>query len=306
MRVAMTSFAPVADRRLFAMAVRLGAIALLSTLLMLIKLAGEAGVSLVEIMFWRQFAGLPVVLAIILAGPGLASLKTSRVGKHATRSAMGLVGMVFNFGAVLMLPLAEATAISYTIPLFAVMLSAWLLRERVGVHRWAAVCVGFVGVLIVVQPTGSHIPMAGAAVGLTAAVLVALISIQVRDLTRTEPSMTIVFWFGAMCSVPLAFIMPFYATAHSAYQWGLLIAIGVIGALGQIGLTTALRYAPVSTVIGMDYSSLIWATLFGWLIWDKLPPSTTWIGAPIIIASGLYIAWREHKLAIARTPEVSA
>jgi drug/metabolite transporter (DMT)-like permease len=242
----------------------------------------------------------------VAASAGLASLKTDRIGKHATRSAMGLVGMVFNFGAVLLLPLAEATAIGFTIPLFAVMLSAIILGERVGVHRRSAVALGFVGVLIVVQPGGSHIPLTGALVGLTAAVMVALISIQVRDLTRTEASTTIVFWFAVLCSLPLAVLLPWFATSHNAYEWGLLAAIGTIGAIGQIGLTTALRYAPVSTVIGMDYSSLIWATLFGWLIWDRLPPSSTWFGAPIIVASGLYIAWREHKLSIKRTPEVAA
>ena len=97
--------------------------------------------------------------------------------------------------------------------------------------------------------------------------------------------------------------MPWFMTPHDLREWGLLLAIGLIGVMGQICLTASLRFAPVSTVVGMDYSSLIWATLFGWLIWDHLPPSSTWIGAPVIVASGLYIAWREHRLSIERNKE---
>jgi len=241
-----------------------------------------------------------------MLGAGLASLRTARIGKHATRSALGLAGMVFNFGAVMLLPLAEATSISFTMPLFATLLSVLLLGERIGVHRVAAVVLGFVGTLIVLQPGDGHIPLTGAACGLIGAMMVALISIQVRDLTRSEPSVTIVFWFAMLTAPLLALLMPWFMTAHDPYEWALAIAIGTTGAIGQICLTGSLRFAPVSTVIGMDYSALIWATLFGWLIWDRLPSSTTWIGAPIIVASGLYIAWREYKLSIERRREVAA
>jgi drug/metabolite transporter (DMT)-like permease len=302
----MTETAPPAERRLLGMALRLMAIALLSVMMLLIKLAGEGGVNLPEIMFWRQAFALPAILIWVMMGAGLASLKTERIGKHATRTAMGLTGMVFNFGAVLLLPLAEATTISFTIPLFATLFSALILKEVVGKHRWSAVALGFAGVLVVTQPGGGHIPPLGAAMGLTAAIMVALISIQVRDLTRTEASVTIVFWFTVLGLPLLALLMPWYMTAHDLYEWGLLFGIGTFGAVGQICLTGSLRFAPVSTVVGMDYSSLIWATLFGWLIWDHLPPSTTWIGAPVIVASGLYIAWREHKLSIARAKEFVA
>jgi drug/metabolite transporter (DMT)-like permease len=163
--------------------------------------------------------------------------------------------------------------------------------------------VGFIGVLIVVQPGGSHIPALGAAVGLAAAIMIGLISIQIRDLTKTEPSVTIVFWFAFLSLPPLALFLPWFMTSHDGYEWMLLMAIGTAGGIGQIGLTAALRHAPVSTVVGMDYSSLIWAALAGWLIWDRLPSPSTWIGAPVIIASGLYIVWREHQLSIIRNQE---
>ena len=288
------------------MGLRLIAIALLSVMMMCIKRAGEAGVKLPEIMFWRQAFALPVVLVWVGCGAGFSSLRTKRFGAHARRSAMGLTGMVFNFGSVLLLPLAESTTIGFTIPLFATLLSALILKENVGKHRWSAVVFGFVGVLVVVQPGNGHIPPIGAAVGLAAAIMVALISLQVRDLTKTEPSITIVFWFTVLGLPPLALMLPWFMTPHDVREWGLLLAVGVFGAVGQIGLTASLRFAPVSTVIGMDYSSLIWATLFGWLLWDHLPPSSTWIGAPLIVLSGLYIAWREHTLSIVRSKEFAS
>lgn len=294
------------ERRLLGLGLRLLAISLLAVMVALIKLASESGVKLAEIMFWRQSVAVPIILAWAALGPGLASLRTKRIGAHATRSAMGLTGMVFNFGAVILLPLAEATTINFTVPIFATILSALVLKERVGRHRWAAVLAGFAGVLILVQPGGTHFPLAGAAVGLTAAVMIAIISLQLRDMGRTEAPVTTVFWFSLFSTVVLGCALPFFITSHDAREWGLLIAIGSLGAVGQVALTASLKHAPVSVVVGMDYIGLVWATFFGWLFWNQLPVAATWVGAPIIIASGLYIAWREHRLSIERSKEVIA
>lgn len=287
-------------------ALRLFGISCISIMAALIKLAGESGVKLGEIMFWRQFVAVPVVLVWVVFGPGFAALKTQRFGAHVTRSAFGLTGMAFNFGALLLLPLAEATTITFAAPIFATILSALVLKEQVGVHRWSAVLIGFLGVLIVVQPGGDHFPLVGAAVALTAAMLIAVISLQLRELGRTESAVTTVFWFSLLSTIPTGLALPFFYTQHDSTQWLLLTGIGTMGALGQIGFTASLRHAPVSTVIAMDYASLLWSTFFGWLIWSQLPVPATWIGAPIIIASGLYIAWREHRLSIERSKELIA
>ena len=106
--------------------------------------------------------------------------------------------------------------------------------------------------------------------------------------------MSIVFWFSALSAPVLALGLPFYASAHTPWQWFLLLTGGLLGLLGQMLLTASLRYGQVASVIVMDYSALVWATLFGWLIWDELPPAATWLGAPAIIAAGAVIAWREH------------
>jgi drug/metabolite transporter (DMT)-like permease len=155
-------------------------------------------------------------------------------------------------------------------------------------------------VLVIARPGGGNVPALGAAVALSAAFMIALISIQIRDLARTEHPLSIVFWFAAFTVPVLAIAMPFVMTRHAAYEWGLLAGLALFGLLGQFLLTAALRFGAVASVIVMDYSSIVWATLFGWLVFGHLPPATTWLGAPLIVGAGLVIAWREHRLAIVR------
>lgn len=305
--VAMPTAAPIrAENRPAALLLRLFGISCLAGMAVLVKLASEAGVHLGEIMFWRQTLAVPVVLAWVLAGPGFASLATKRFGAHVRRSALGLTSMAFYMGSITLLPLAEATTLGFTTPIFATILAALILKEKVGLHRAAAVVAGFAGVLVIVQPGASPIPPAGAAVGIIAAIMIAFISLQIRDLGRTEAAPTTVFWFSTLSTLPLGLLLPFVMTAHDAREWLLLAGIGTLGGIGQIGLTAALRLAPVSTVIAMDYVSLLWTSLFGWLLWQHVPGAATWIGAAIIIASGLYIAWREHRLSISRETEIVA
>jgi drug/metabolite transporter (DMT)-like permease len=286
------------DRPLLALAMRLAGIAGLALMAALIKLASESGIHIAELLFWRQLASVLIVLVwAMLTGGFVQELSTNRPGKHAKRALYGLVGMVLNFGAVILLPLAEATTLGFTAPIFAVLLSIVLLKETVGVWRWSAVAAGFAGIFIISQPGGGHLPLFGAAVALGGAFMIALIAIQLRDLSRTETPLVIVFWFGAT-SVVITF--PFMLYVHeplSAYQWLLVIGIGVAGTWGQVMITAALRFGKVSSVIVMDYSSIVWATLYGWLFFSTLPAITTWIGAPLVVLAGIIISWREHVLA---------
>lgn len=294
---------PAPDQRpALALLLRLAAAFALATLIMLVKYTAESGVRFAEILFWRAFPSVPI-LALWLALHGqLDRLRTQRMPAHLRRAALGMIGMVMTFGAPLLLPLAESTTLSFTTPLFAVILSALLLTERVGPWRWGAVLAGFLGIVVIAQPSQSHMPPLGLAVGLGAAFMVALISIQIRDLSRTDEPIAIVFWFSAFSTITYALFLPFYVTHHSAFQWSLLVAIGVLGCLAQMLLTASLRFGQVASVIVMDYSSLIWATLYGWLVWDQLPPATTWLGAPLIIGAGALIAWRERQLSRAASP----
>lgn len=283
-----------ADRVLTGLILRLFAILCLASMAAVIKLAETWGAGLIEILFFRQLCAVPVVVGWLAAGPGLAAIRTERIGAHLVRTAVGLTGMVFNFGAIMLLPLAEATTLAFTVPIFATILGALVLGEKTGWHRWGAVLAGFGGVLIVAQPGSGHFPLIGAGVGLVAALFVAVIAILLRQLGRTESAGTTVFWFSLLSVPPLALAWAFDFHMHDWQVWAVLVAIGAIGGVGQLALTAALRYAPVSAVVPMDYSSLIWATLYGWLLFGVLPTPSTWIGAPVIIASGLYIVWRER------------
>lgn len=288
-------------RPMLALTLRLGAALTLSIMLALVKLAQESGVHLAEILFWRQLPTVPILLAWFAMSGGVRQLATGRPAAHARRAIVGLIGMFFNFSAVTFLPLAEATTIAFTTTFWAVILSALILHEHVGRYRWAAVAIGFVGVLIITRPGSGAFPLIGALIGLVAAFLVAVISIQIRDLGKSEKPLVVVFYF-ALFSLPiLGTALPFVYTAKSAYQWGLMAALALVGLLAQFLLTAALRFGAVASVMVMDYSSLIWATLLGWALFDHLPPASTWFGAPLVILAGLIIAWREHHLSGMRT-----
>jgi len=286
------------QRPQLALLIRLGAAAVLSIMLVCVKLLGESGVSLVETLFWRQLPTVPILLVWFAARGRLSTLNSTRLPAHGRRAIAGLAGMFLNFGAVILLPLAEATTFNFTSAIWAVVLSALVLHEKIGPWRWGAVLLGFAGVLVIAQPGGGNVPGLGAAVALGAAFMIALISIQIRDLAQTEDPLTIVFWFAAFSLPPLAIALPFVFTGHTAYQWSLLAGLALFGLLGQFLLTSALRFGAVASVIVMDYSSLIWATLFGWWVFDRLPPQSTWLGAPLIVGAGLLIAWREHRLSL--------
>ena len=292
-------------RPLLALGLRLLTAGTLATMAMLVKLAGEQGVHLAELVFWRQLITL-VCLTVLLGALGrLRSVATRRFSAHARRAAYGITGMFFVYGAVILLPLAEATAISFTAPFFAVLLSVILFKERVGRYRWGAVALGFGGVIVLTQPGfglggPSEITFLGAAVALVAAFLVALISFQIQDLNTTETPWSIVFWFVALTTPVMALTLPFVIQAHSADTWGIIVAMALCGALAQILLTTSLRFGSAGVILLMDYTSLLWATFYGWSVFDRTPPTSLWVGAPLIVAAGVLIAWRERQIAVAK------
>ena len=282
------------ERRLFGMVLRLIAMAVVSVMFASVKLVETRGVNLVETIFFRQLFALMPVTAWIAFTSGLSAVKTQRIGAHMSRTAMGLTGMSINFWGYILLPLAEATTIGFTMPMFATILSALVLKEKTGIHRWSAVVLGFIGVLVMVRPDGAHFPLLGASVSLAAAFMTACISIMLRQLGKTEGAAVTVFWFTLLSLPPLGVLMIFFAQPHDLVTWGILLLMGLTGGLAQLCMTGALRWAPVSVVLPMDYSSILWATLLGWLFWNQWPLATTWIGAMLIIASGFYIAWRER------------
>ena len=287
---------PAEQRPLAGLALRLLTALLLAIMFALVKLVSTRGVNVVESLFYRQCGSALCATGLVAVGPGLASLHTKRVWAHVGRMALGVVTMGLNFLAFTLLPLAEATTIGFSVPIFSVILAALMLGEPTGKWRWGAVAAGFVGVLLIVQPGTGDVPLFGASVALVAALLTASVTIVIRRLGATERAATTVFWFAFSSLFPLGLLMLHFGSAHDAVTWGLLAVLALSGGVAQLTLTGALRLAPVALVMQMDYTSLLWATLLGIWLFGELPTAWIWIGAPIIIASGLVIVWREHRL----------
>ena len=301
---------PTEQRPLAGIALRLLTALLLAVMFALVKLAATRGVHVVESLFYRQVGSALAAVAFVAAGPGFASLRTKRIGAHVGRMALGVTAMGLSFLSFILLPLAEATSIGFTVPIFATILAALVLGEPTGKWRWGAVAAGFVGVLVIVQPGIGDVQLLGASVALAAALLVASVTIVIRRLGATEKATTTVFWFAVSSLVPLGLLMVRYGGVHDAETWTIVAALALAGGIAQLTLTGALRLAPVALVMPMDYTSLLWATLLGLWLFGELPTPWVWVGAPIIIASGLVIVWREHHLrrraaAVAAVDEVA-
>jgi drug/metabolite transporter (DMT)-like permease len=284
------------QNRLLGIGLRIGATTCFAFMAAMIKLGYQAGVSTVELSFYRFAFGLPPLFVWIAWSRNPGVWRTARPLAHAWRATVGLTTMVAAFSALAYLPLAESTTIGFAAPLFAVALSALVLKEPVGWHRWSAVAVGFLGVLVVMQPEGGRLPPLGLLLAVLAAFGGGLVTITLRQIGRTEHPQTTVLWFSLLSMLALATLMPFHARFHDAEAWLIVVALGTFGGFGQLFLTASLRYAPVSVVVPFDYSQLLWAVLLGWLFFSNQPPATTWAGAAVIIASGLYTLYREHKL----------
>jgi drug/metabolite transporter (DMT)-like permease len=272
---------------------RVAAMACMSLLSALVKWTGSRGIPVFEIIFFRNFFAFVPLGLFIWRTTGFEVLRTRRPFGHLARSVVGLTGMVCGFSAVQHLPLTEATALQFTSPLFMTALSALLLSEKVGWRRWGAVFVGFIGVLIMARPLPGQMNVVGVTLGVLSALGAAGAMVAIRQISDTERGPTIVFYF-TLGGVALGL-------AGSAFHWvtpdpltlGLLILAGLIGGVGQLFLTEALRKAPVGVIAPFDYTQLIWATGLGLVIWGELPHPLTLVGAVVVAASGVYILHRE-------------
>ncbi len=274
---------------------RIGAVTMFGGMMAALKYATVHGVSPVEILFYRNIFALPTIVTWILIAGGFAMVRTERPMAHVTRSAIGLAVMGCTFVALSMLPLAEATVISFSAPLFATMLSALFLGEKVLWHRWGAIAVGFIGVLMVVQPGGSALPAMGVAIGLAAALGTAVVVITLRQIGATESAAATVFWFNIAGVIVTALPMPFFFQQHLPGVWIAVVIGGLLGGIAQIMLTAAVRYAPVSVLAPFDYLQLVWATMWGFLLFDVLPTIAALVGGVLIAVAGCYVVWRERK-----------
>jgi drug/metabolite transporter (DMT)-like permease len=262
-----------------------------------------------QVVFFRStFAFVPIVAFMAIAGHGVEALKTKRPLLHARRAASGVLAMFTYFGALTYLPLADVTAISFASPLMVVVLAAIFLGETVRLYRWSAVAVGFAGVMIMISPhLGDGFSEGSAGAGIALAVantgLVALTVVFIRMMSGTESALAIAFYFQLTCSVVSLMTLPFAWATPSPWQLLLLIMLGVLGGTGQLFMTNGYRFAQASTLANFDYVAMVWAILFGWLFFAELPAGAVYLGAAIVIGSGLFIVWRERTLGLKRADE---
>jgi drug/metabolite transporter (DMT)-like permease len=249
------------------------------------------------VTFWRNLFGFAFMLPWLVRH-GLGGLRTGRLGTYLFRSSLSVISMLCGFTALAYLPLANATSLSFTAPLFATILAALVLKERVRLRRWSATILGFVGVLVVLQPFGAR--LGGFGLGETliivSAFLAASVAIIVKTLSRTESSQAIVTYM-VLLSTPLALAPALFVWSWpSAEAWPFLIALGLFGTLGHLCWTHAFSLAEASAIVPYDYSRLIFTTGIGMIWFGERPDQWFWFGSAIIIGAGLYIAQREATL----------
>ncbi len=273
-------------------------------------LKASEGVPAGQLVFFRSFfAILPIIVYLIWKGELGVGIRTRHPVSHLMRGLVGTGGMITGFFALTQLPLAEAITISYATPLLIVIFSAVFYQEQVRLYRWSAVLVGLVGVIVIIWPrltvfSGGIADMSGATLGaisaLVAACFAATAMVLVRKLVETERSATIVLYFSVTSAVLGLATLPFGWVMPTPEQFALLIGAGIFGGIGQILLTESYRHADMSVVAPFEYASLILSVLIGYVVFQDVPTIEMLIGGAIVIGSGLFIIYREHKLGLER------
>ena len=305
---AAASDGPDEGRPLVGIALKMASVTAFVTMSALIKGAGQLPPG--QIVFFRSaFAILPILVWLALRGQMRGLLHTNRLKSHILRGLFGVTSMGLGFFGLTRLPLPDAVTLNYASPLVVVIFSALFVGESVRLFRWTAVVVGLIGVVIISWPKLTLLTTPGGmandeALGviaiLCAAVMTAAAMIQVRGLVKTERTPTIVLYFSLTASV-VGLATWFFGWADlTRLQVALLVMAGFCGGIGQILMTQSYRHAAMSTIAPFEYTSMILAVVIGYLAFGDLPTVWTLTGGAIVIGSGLFIIWREHRLGLER------
>ncbi|MBW8638298.1 DMT family transporter [Hoeflea sp. WL0058] len=252
-----------------------------------------ASYSPLQIMFMRNIIALPFAILMALKMGGVSALKSTRPVTHLMRTVLWIAATLLFFTSVKLLQLAEATALIFVAPLFITAISALFLREHVGWRRWMAVIVGFIGVVIVIRPGGSTFQPASL-LPVATALLYALLMISARWVDARESMWTLMLYLTGCSAFLSSFITPFFWSAIRLEDLWLFVAIALFGTAGMTMMTQAFRLAPAVVIAPLDYTALIWATALGWFIWGEVPDPVTYLGAVVIISSGVFVIVREY------------
>ena len=248
----------------------------------------------IEVAFARNIICLLPCLIYVLATKKYELFKTSMPVTLGLRVAIGTTGFVFTLAAAQYLPISNATVLFFTSTLLIPVLAHFILKEHIGIYRWIAVGIGMCGVILVAQPS-AEFTMIGVALALGAAAVQATIQVLIRAM-KSENPFTITFYFFAGGALMTGLGLPFVWTTPDLHSLGLLLIIGVTGGLGQYFLTRGFQMAPASLLGPFNYTGLIWATGMDIIIWHHFPDTPVYLGGAIIIASKLFIIYREYQL----------
>lgn len=255
----------------------------------------------VQVAALRGLVGLPLVLAWAAATVGLGALVRVHWPLHLTRGVLGVAFLSCFVLGLRELPLSTAYAITFVGPLLVTAMAVPLLRERVGPRRWTAIAIGLLGVFVVLRPGGDGLATRGGVFVLVATVCYAASVITVRMLAQRDSAQAMVFWFLAMLAIGAgALAWPHWVPLRGQDAW-LLVGMAISGTIGQVALTQAFRLGEASQVAPLEYTALLWVVLLDLLWWGQLPDGMTWLGAAIIVTSGLYLMRRERVVGAVRS-----
>jgi drug/metabolite transporter (DMT)-like permease len=241
----------------------------------------------------RGLSSLPLVTVWVLATVPARSLLRVHWPLHLFRGALGVAMMVGFVYGLRTMPLSTAYAITFVAPLLVTAMAGPLLKEKVGAARWTAIGIGLFGVLVILRPTGEGMLTGGGLAILIAAICYAMGAVTVRMLAQRDSTQAMVFWFVVLLSLGAWLLaLPSWKTLLPAHGW-IIAGVGVSGSLAQVALTEAFRRGEASLIAPLEYTALLWGVLLDVALWSVLPDGVTWIGAGIIVASGLYLLRRE-------------
>lgn len=248
----------------------------------------------VAMVFWRNLISLICISAFLFCRKDFKVLKTARPFAHLGRGLVGTAGIVATYGAFSYLSISQAVVIFFSASLLAPVLGVIFLKEQVGKYRWAAIIIGFVGVVIAAQPDET-MQVIGIVVALAAAFLQGLVNLFLRWLGSTEDAKTTTFYFFLIATIATGFFLPFVDFIPDPDAVWMVLALGVGALFAQLSLSHAYRFAEVSIVSLLNYTALIWAAMFDLALWGIIPPVHVFIGGFIIVGSNLFILYRENR-----------
>ena len=257
------------------------------------KYLGQMGVPVLQIVWARMTFGTAVTLPFAVQAAGSAALRPERPVYHLFRASFLILATYTFFLSLKYLPIADALAIFFVQPLIVVVLSALVLGERVGPRRWAAVVVGFIGTMIIIRP-GFGTVTPGTWLALAAGTSLAVYFVMTRRISGSAKAMVTTFQTNAIGMILASIAMPFVWVTPSAQQWLMFVGLGLVATVGHFMIVRAYDFAEASLLAPFAYTEMIMATVLGWYFFGDFPDRFTLIGVTVLIASALYISWRER------------